>query len=138
MNLALPIFLPILWAIVATVIALVLYKTSKALFESNDIPQLSAKRMRLTGSVVIAALAFLGMKWATPDSLLEAADAHSKLIPRQLLLDQLDAVKDTESALVELSACAEMGGSFLACTDQLRIARNSARRARERATLIGE
>src|SRR5260370_25129251 len=55
--------LPCLWALLATVIAVSLYKTSSALFEETQ----GKRRIRLTGSVTIAALAFYGLKWATPD-----------------------------------------------------------------------
>jgi hypothetical protein len=67
---ALRVLLPILWAIVSTVIALLLYKTSKAVFVSNETRNVKQntvrKRLSLAGSVVIAGLAFLGMKNATP------------------------------------------------------------------------
>jgi hypothetical protein len=56
------LLLPVLWAVVATVIGWFLYKWSTAKIES--------KRLAFTGAVVIAAMAFYGMFRATPASLL--------------------------------------------------------------------
>jgi hypothetical protein len=64
------VLLPVIWAIVSTIIALLLYKTSKALFVSDEKRSENENKVRrrlsLAGSVVIAGIAFVGMKYATP------------------------------------------------------------------------
>jgi hypothetical protein len=58
--------LPVIWAIVATIIGIVLYRTSSALFHSVERSKTRTRTIRLTGSVAIAAFAFFAMKLATP------------------------------------------------------------------------
>jgi hypothetical protein len=62
------LLLPVLWAIISAAIALVLYRTSEALFESVERSKTRTRRIRLAGSVAIAALAFYGMSKYTPSS----------------------------------------------------------------------
>jgi hypothetical protein len=67
------LLLPILWALVGTGVGLLLYKTSAALFESTERSETKTKRIRATGSVVIAGAAFCGMWRATPSDLAQQA-----------------------------------------------------------------
>jgi hypothetical protein len=69
------LLLPIAWASVATVIGLVLYRSSKALIQSVTTSEAKKRTIRLTGSVAIAALAFFAMKWATPAQRLTTTNA---------------------------------------------------------------
>lgn len=55
------IALPIIWAVVSTVIALILYKSSDALFEQRFPVKSERRRVKLVGSIVIAAIVFLGL-----------------------------------------------------------------------------
>ena len=57
--------LPIVWAVVATMIGVVLYKSSQAVVESSRQSAKTKQRIRLAGSVAIAAVAFWGMFYAT-------------------------------------------------------------------------
>lgn len=59
-------FLPILWTIVSTIVSLILYKSSSAFFESKRSREGETRRIRLVGSIVIAALVFLALWRATP------------------------------------------------------------------------
>ena len=68
---------PVVWAIVATAIGLVLYKSSSALIEQRK----EGRTIRLTGSVAIAVLTFFGLRWAS----------HSFVVA--VPLDQVDALK---------------------------------------------
>src|SRR5215467_11904438 len=98
-------FLPVAWAIVATIIGLVLYKSSEALFEQTRRSSGETRRIRLVGSVVIAAVAFGGMKYSTPSAVLDPYPADSLLISKakiQMLLDQSSRVEDS---LLPLGAC---------------------------------
>lgn len=62
------LLLPVLWAIISAAIAMMLYRTSEALFESVEKSKTRTRRIRLAGSVAIAALAFYGMSKYTPSS----------------------------------------------------------------------
>ncbi len=59
------LWLPVSWAIVATAIGLLLYRSSTAMFEERAASKERSRRIRLTGSVTIASLAFAGMWYAT-------------------------------------------------------------------------
>jgi hypothetical protein len=128
-----PIALPIVWAIVATIIALLLYRTSKALFDSESVPNIFAKQIRLTGSVVIAGLAFLGMKWSTPEDFIRTAASEHDIRLQQRIDGLIEATRNTETSIAELAACTEMSDSLGACSDQLRFSREKAMKAREQA-----
>jgi hypothetical protein len=91
----LTLVLPVVWAIAATVVGLILYKTSAALFESKTTDKTRSKRIRLTGSVTIAALSFVGMWYATPSERLKSADMAT--------LRAIAADIDRES--LEMAAC---------------------------------
>ena len=97
--------LPVVWAIVATVIALTLYRTSAALFDGTRRSSTETKRLRLAGSVVIAALAFLGMKLATPSANLKEISEGTVLVRGELIGDVRDAVEDLSAATDALEGC---------------------------------
>lgn len=59
------IFMPVIWAVVAAAIGMSLYKTSDALVEETSRQQIRGRRIRLTGSAAIAALAYASMWYAT-------------------------------------------------------------------------
>jgi hypothetical protein len=102
--------LPVLWAIVATAIALVLYRTSEGLFEEKIKSASTTRRIRLTGSSVIAALAFLGMAKATPERLMTSNPNDTVLLPVsdvRLLNDRMAIIEDQ---LMELEACVSVRG----------------------------
>jgi hypothetical protein len=94
----LSLLLPILWALIATVVGLLLYKTSEALFESKQKDETGTKRLRLLGSVTIAALAFYGMKYATPSERLRAAP----IIPEGSIVLKRNDVENLHGLTVKL------------------------------------
>lgn len=125
------LLLPVLWAIVATAIGLVLYRSSNAFFESDRLPSLPAKQIRLTGSVVIAALAFLGMRQATPVSAMEDAVAGMRARPEHEYGTLVESSRRLESQMMELAGCAEMTQSLVGCQSDISAARRSSQQVRE-------
>jgi hypothetical protein len=81
---AITLFLPVIWAIVATALGIILYRTSAALFEDQRRSRTQTRTLRLTGSVVIAGIAFLGIRGATP--------ADRLAMPRAALRAELDEI----------------------------------------------
>lgn len=98
--------LPVLWALVSVGIALALYKTSEGFFEQKDKGKGKSRQIRLTGSFVIAAIAFLGMAQMTPDHLLKLESASSTYVSKADLLVLADRVAALEDQLVEVEGCA--------------------------------
>ena len=90
MTSAIVAFLPIGWAILATTIGLVLFKSSKAFYESRVGDKNRQRRLRHRGSVTIAAVAFCGMWYATDQGLKRySADRQEELQKRVVEIDQL-------------------------------------------------
>lgn len=86
----LTLLLPVIWAAAATGIGALLYRSSRALFESSRVTQRGQRRIRLTGSVVIAALAFYGMRAATPSARLQSIPENATVIDRP----SMDAIRN--------------------------------------------
>ncbi len=110
------LILPIVWSIVATCIGAVLYKTSAALFEDTSRARGRTRSLRLTGSVVIAALAFVGMRSATPVDRLE--------LPRAALKSDFD---ELDRATLEAQAAIVNGDTITSKAALLRVAHLSGR-----------
>jgi len=112
------LLLPTIWAIVSTTVAVVLYRSSSAIFSGNELMGLPAKKVRLTGSIVIAIIIFLLIRGATPvenlivnspDSLIMSRDQKVYL---ELASDQLEAsIVDLNGciAMESVANCAEVG-----------------------------
>lgn len=111
-------FLPIIWASVATAIGLILYKSSKALFESNDNNPQGTRRIRFVGSAAIAGGAFLAMKIATPGALLVAIPDDSFLVKRAELTELTRSGQRLEEQLLRLESCLATE-SAVSCRSQL-------------------
>ena len=58
--------LPVLWIVAATVVALLLYRTSRALVEHSSTGPGGTRRVRLVGSIAIAVVIFVLLWKATP------------------------------------------------------------------------
>jgi|HubBroStandDraft_6_1064221.scaffolds.fasta_scaffold259753_2 hypothetical protein len=95
---ALTLFLPVIWALVGTAIGLLLYKSSSALYQG--------KGLRLTGSVVIAALAFYGMLRATPSGRLAGPQEGMSMVHSNTLDAAREMTKGLDRKVLELQACA--------------------------------
>lgn len=103
-----PLILPIVWAIVATIVALTLYRTSQAVFEQEDIRETSRRKLRLVGSVVIAALVFWGLAHYTPMENYSKLDKGQVRIDRALLLAHQIRVRDLNVSNEDLFGCASI------------------------------
>ncbi|ESZ56002.1 hypothetical protein X727_33005 [Mesorhizobium sp. L103C119B0] len=101
----LKLLLPVFWAVVSTGVGVILYRTSSALFESKQLKDGTTRRLRLAGSVTIAALAFLGMWYATPRESLQPnlnGYAQYKVEAINRIADLAQQINDKA---VDLSAC---------------------------------
>ena len=108
MHRYLPVLLPIIWAVVATLVALALYKTSKAFFEgrsANDGGQV--RRIRLVGSVVIAAVTFGALWRVTPVQDIRNLDPTSR-VEREYLAELEEAARALRIEKDRLEACRSM------------------------------
>lgn len=88
------LLLPIGWAIVATGIGLLLYKSSSALIQQKD----KTRTLRFTGSAAIAALAFFGLRWASHQLM--------DLVPVDNMIEIQNTAKNLDRKLLEVQACA--------------------------------
>lgn len=103
----LTLLLPVIWAVVSTAIGLILYRSSEAMFEASHLSDGGKKRIRLTGSVVIAALAFYGMKLATPQSRLEPLPPGAIVVSQDRFHSLLASAERTDRLSLELSGALE-------------------------------
>jgi hypothetical protein len=99
------LLLPVLWASLATIIGLVLYKSSEALFEQENVKDSSTRRIRLVGSVVIAGAAFGAMYWATPRSSLELKQKDAKCASSSRVDRLTQDWTDLRQKVLDLQAC---------------------------------
>jgi HAMP domain-containing protein len=100
------LLMPVIWALVATGIGLLLYKSSSALFEQEIRNTTKTRRLRATGSVAIAAAAFLGMWRATPTDTYQTLEEVGRL------------AGEVERKLLMVSACDATSCSD-ACSDRI-------------------
>lgn len=111
--------LPIFWIVIATIVALLLYRTSTAVVEQVVHEEKARKRVRLVGSVAIAVVVFVLLWRTTPslnvgpqDRILVAADVR-----------RLESAKhDYDLALSRLDACSRIT-VVAQCASQLADAR---------------
>ena len=97
--------LPVIWLLVSTLIALLLYRSSSALFEEERASQGGVRRVRLVGSVTIAALAFLGVWRATPTSILTGQDDDHVGVATTQLVASHRAAAALDDAVNKIAAC---------------------------------
>lgn len=117
------ILLPVLWAIVSCGIALVLYKTSKSVFEGDSLLGVPAKKIRLTGSVVIAVIVFLLIKQATPRENLLALPKGSAILTQDQKRNVIGQSQELEAVLMDLNGCLQMAREGPGCSDDAHRAR---------------
>lgn|GEM_PF-2921978 len=101
----LTLLLPVIWAIIATVIGLALYKTSDAFFESTQKNKQGAKKIRLVGSVTIAALAFYGMRLATPSQRLQGINEGAVIVNSSDVKALYELSTKLDNSSLELEGC---------------------------------
>src|SRR4051812_25442522 len=119
------LLLPVIWAVIATVIGTVLYKTSQALFEQTNYSKAGRRTIRLVGSVTIAALAFGGMWYATPSSRLGGLPQGAVIIESNDAKRMFELTTDLDRSTLELQACANTL-NLSQCVEQINSIRNQA------------
>ena len=77
--------LPVLWIAAATVVALLLYRTSEALVEHNSSSAGDKKRVRLVGSVAIAVVVFVLLWRASPPLVPNPSDVRLTRVQEEQL-----------------------------------------------------
>jgi len=102
------LLLPIIWAIASTLIGLILYKTSSAFFEEFRQKEGSKRKIRLMGSVVIAALTYLALWQSTPSSLQLGVPDDSMIVRRTDIVAASEDVKEAAAAIIHLVGCTEI------------------------------
>lgn len=119
-NETLLLVLPTIEACVAAAIALLLYRSSKALVEAESIGGVPVKGMRVAGSAAIFVIALMLMLSATPrgDVLLSQGDA------RQLR----EGIGRIEDEAAELSNCYKLDPADKDCADRVARVLGEARR----------
>lgn len=110
----LTLLLPILWAIVATSIGLLLYKSSKAVIEDLIVDEGRRSKIRLTGSFAIAILAFFAMKSATPENRLQGIPPGYVAIEKSILTTIARGSQQISRSALSLAAANSVGDSIAA------------------------
>jgi hypothetical protein len=101
----LSLVLPVLWALIGTLIGLLLYRSSSAFFSSTQKTQKGTRAIRLTGSIAIAAIAFYGMKAATPPERLLGARQGTVLVPEYKVNELAEFITQLDRTALEVQAC---------------------------------
>jgi hypothetical protein len=97
--------IPISWAIVSAFLALLLYRTSSALFHQSIADKQEVRSVRLVGSIVIAGVIFGALKWATPEDLLRNTSADFKVISVSSVNAAYSASETAKNSLDKELAC---------------------------------
>jgi hypothetical protein len=121
----LTLLLPAVWALIASGIGLLLFKSSEAVFESVERANKRTKRLRLAGSVLIAVFAFWGMKGATPAGRLRGREEGTIPVPISKVEESFDVATRLDRATLELSGCIERSSCSL-CRNDAEQVRNDA------------
>lgn len=100
--------IPLLWALVSAALALLLYKTSNGLFEQVSSDREQTRRIRLVGSIVLAAAIFVALKWATPEAIVTGQLRGSAIIPKSKLHSSAGAMQGLRNSFDRLEACASI------------------------------
>jgi hypothetical protein len=100
------LLLPVIWAIVSTAIGLILYRTSSAFFEDTQQTQGSKRKIRIVGSICIAALAYIGLWRATPTSLQVGVPLDSQLVRQVDIHAAGESIQEAAAAVTRLEGCA--------------------------------
>jgi hypothetical protein len=118
--------LPVIWALTSTLVALLLYRSSKAFFSQTESVQGRTRRVRLVGSIVIAAVVFLGLRSASPSRDVSPDDT---VLHRAEFNALMGALADLRSASDALEVCLNMT-AVSECREQVETLRAQASRSR--------
>lgn len=91
------LFMPLIWAAVSLLVALILYWTSKAFISGDQLFGLPVKQVRIGGSVVIFALVFMLLRQATT--------AGTVYVPASSLIALGRAAEQVDAARADVETC---------------------------------
>ncbi|TAT71063.1 hypothetical protein [Rhizobium ruizarguesonis] len=100
------VLIPVAWIVVSTIVGLVLYRSSKAFFTQKD-PQ-NSRQIRLTGSVVIAALAFIALWKTTPNEMLVGMSEGKRLIAQDEISRAIRSTEQVVATFDRLVVCRKL------------------------------
>jgi hypothetical protein len=129
-----PVLIPIVWAIVATGLGLLLFRSSEAVFERVQKSKSTKTKLRLVGSVTITAVVFYGLQRATPPEWLNRVPTGMQLVQSQDLAALRTAAYDADNLALEVQACIVTGSGD--CSPKLEAMRQRSHSAAEIATRI--
>jgi hypothetical protein len=122
------ILLPVVWLLGATIVGLILYKSSEAFFEKRGQSANHQKRIRIAGSALIAAIAFLGLRESTPVDTLRVNTPGTSLVRDADLMALVRTLQRIEDQLVVLRSCIAIDQRGT-CGDQLTEVQKAAKEA---------
>jgi hypothetical protein len=131
------VFLPVIWAFASTLMGLVLYRSSAALFEQTKKKDGEVRRIRLVGSIVIAAVIYLGLWKATPVDTLMIVPSGSKMLRASDLHDMVEQLREADAAFSSLEACMAITPPSQ-CRAEVDILRGRVTAGRSRARKLAE
>ncbi|GGB93714.1 hypothetical protein [Pseudoduganella buxea] len=124
-------FMPVLWALVAAALALLLYRTSQAAFIGHIATDGTRRQLGLVGSVVIFVVIFVALAHYSPRPLIADLQAGRTSVPAQDLkalessIGALERAADAVSGCLEVSSASECraeGSDLQAKVSQVRAA----------------
>lgn len=118
-----PVLLPIIWAIVATIIGLILYRSSEAFFEQSRSGDGNKRRIRIVGSITISALVYLGLWNATPESAAAGFGSEVFVISKNDFNSAITILNEATAAISRIEACTTVT-SLSGCGNEISTARN--------------
>ncbi len=127
-SLSPPLFMPVVWIVVATLVALALYKTSGAVVEQVVKSDAQQRSVRLVGSVAIAIVVFVLLWRVTPALDLAPGDVtirKDRAVAISLARDNFDGAWTRLDACAEMtppSQCVAERADMKAAADQYRVA----------------
>jgi hypothetical protein len=99
------LFVPVVWALTSIILGLILYRSSSALFEQTQREEGSVRRVRLVGSICIAALVYLGLWKATPSALQIGIPEDAISIRKVDIQGAIEALEEANASVSSLDAC---------------------------------
>lgn len=123
--------LPVVWAGVATVITLILYKSSEAVFSGDSLFGMPTKGLRLGGSIVIFAVIVVLLQKVTADNAALRADPSRAQVDRADLREMQRLAEAVELTSSDAHSCKQLGTPLAQCGADLAALHENARRLRE-------
>jgi hypothetical protein len=131
------LFLPVVWAITSTILGLIVYRGSSVLFEKTQRDEWPIRRVRLVGSICIAALAYLGFCEATPSALQIGISEDAMSIRKVDIQAVIEALEQANASVSSLDACVAISSSTQ-CQSELNSVRTRIRESLSRLRRLSQ